>query len=92
MTHEDGEPIEKPYYNVTCAGANKTVKQLFIHSVEQDYDTENNPENYTPEELEFIREPRSISDFVPGIMIPGKLSQKRIKGGVILADTTFEMH
>ena len=92
VTHEDGEPIEKPYYNVTCAGANKTVKQLFIHSVEQDYDTENNPENYTPEELEFIREPRSISDFVPGIMIPGKLSQKRIKGGVILADTTFEMH
>lgn len=92
VTHEDGEPIETPHYIVTCAGANKTVKQLFIHSVEQDYDTENNPENYTPEELEFIREPRSISDFVPGIMIPGKLSQKRIKGGVILADTTFEMH
>ena len=81
VTHEDGEPIETPHYIVTCAGANKTVKQLFIHSVEQDYDTENNPENYTPEELEFIREPRSISDFVPGIMIPGKLSQKRIKGG-----------
>lgn len=92
VTHEDGEPIENPYYNVTCAGANKTVKQLFIHSVEQDYDVEANTENYTAEELEFVQYPRKLSDFVPGIMIPGKLSQKRIKGGVILSDTTFEMH
>lgn len=88
---EDGEFVD-PYYDVKCAGANQTVKNLFIHSVEQDYDIASNPDKYTEPQLEFLKEPRTLNDFVPGLIIPGKLGQRRIPGGVILAETNFEMH
>lgn len=91
IVSEDGKPVE-PYYDVKCAGANQTVKNLFIHSVQQDYDVVANDEKYTMQQLEFLKEPRTLSDFVPGLVIPGKLGQKRIPGGVILAETNFEMH
>ena len=34
---------------------------------------------------------RSITDFKNGLKIPGKLLPKRIKGGIILKDTYYEM-
>lgn len=34
-TIEDGEPVEKPYYNVKCAGMPKSCKDLFIESMEE---------------------------------------------------------
>ena len=88
---EDGKPID-PYYDVKCAGANQTIKNLFIHSVQQDYNIDTNEEKYTTQQIEFLKEPRTLNDFVPGLVIPGKLGQKRIPGGVILAETNFEMH
>ena len=54
--------------------------------------------NYTKEEQEFLfniktHEPikRTISDFKNGLKIPGKLLPKRIKGGILLTDTYYEM-
>ena len=51
----------------------------------------NNDEKYTEEELEFIQQKRDISDFKIGLLVPSKLMPKRIKGGVILVETNYEM-
>lgn len=43
------------------------------------------------EELEFLNQPRTLDDFKIGLKIPGKLMPKRIRGGVLLVNTTYEM-
>ena len=47
--------------------------------------------NYTEEEKEFIKTKRTLNDFKVGLKIPGKLLPKRIRGGVLLVETTYEM-
>ena len=42
-------------------------------------------------ELDFIKEKRELTDFKIGLTIPGKLLPKRIKGGILLVDTTYEL-
>lgn len=86
---EDGEECD-PYYNVKCAGMPSKCKELFVDSV-VGYDVENNPKNYTNEELLFVQEPRTLEDFKIGLCIPGKLIAKNIKGGILLVPTTYEM-
>ena len=48
-------------------------------------------DNYTQNELKFLETKRDYSDFKDGLCVPGKLLPKRIKGGVLLVDTTYEM-
>lgn len=84
---EDGETIENPYYAVTCAGMPKKCKDLFIKSLEGYV----GDEEYTDEEKEFLSVKRSIEDFNTGLRVPGKLMPKRIEGGTVLVDTSFEM-
>ena len=64
-------------------------KQLFLNSV-----LGTKPDNYdelTEEEKIFIDTKREITDFKLGLIVPGKLLPKRILGGVVLLDTTYEM-
>ena len=89
ITHEDCQPIEEPYYNVKCAGMPERCKTLFIKSM-QGY-TPNPADNFTEAELEFIKKKRTLKDFDIGLCVPGKLLPKRIRGGVLLVDTTYEM-
>lgn len=98
ITHENCIPIEqiikngkpkKPYYNVKCAGMPQKCKDLFIKSM-LDLD-EKDKENYTKEELDFLSTKRTLNDFKIGLKVPGKLMPKRIRGGVLLVDTTYEM-
>lgn len=89
ITHEDCEPIEKPYNNIKCAGMPQKCKDLFDLSM-QGYE-EKEDDNYTEEEKEFLRTKRTISDFKVGLKVPGKLRPKRIRGGVLLVDTPYEM-
>ena len=89
VTHEDLHPIEKPYYNVKCAGMPAKCKKLFLKSVEG-FD-EKELETMEDEEKEFLKTKRTILDFKVGLIVPGKLLPKRIKGGVLLMDTTYEM-
>lgn len=85
----DGEPLEKPYYSVRCAGMPARCKDLFIASV---LGYEPKPEdNFTDEELEFISEKRKITDFKRGLCVPSKLMPKRIQGGTLLVPTTYQM-
>ena len=86
---ENLEPIEKPYYNVRCAGMPDKCKNLFLQSMQGYEPTEE--DNYSEEEIEFIKQKRTLEDFKIGLVIPGKLIPKRIRGGVLLVDTTYEM-
>lgn len=88
VTHEDLQPVD-PYYNVKCAGMPERCKDLFVLSMEGYVPTAD--DDFTPEQLEFLSTKRTIDDFKIGLKITGKLLPKRIKGGVILVDTTYEM-
>ena len=94
ITHEDMEPIDNPYYNVKCAGMPDKCKDLFIRSL-----------TITPTELKEIRQKKdkteeeqylaegrkTLKDFDVGLCIPGKLMPKRIRGGTVLVETTYQM-
>lgn len=88
ITHENLNPIE-PYYNIKCAGMPQKCKDLFITSV-IGYEQKEG-DKYTEEELNFVKKRRTLTDFKIGIKIPGKLLPKRIRGGVLLTETTYEM-
>ena len=89
IVKEDGEEIENPYYNVKCAGMPEKCKSLFVQSMTGVQ--EGDDDEYTEEELEFIRTKRTIEDFKVGLRVPGKLLPKRIPGGVLLVDVPYEM-
>ena len=89
ITHEDGEPVEEPYYNIKCAGMPDRCKHLLNISMTTREPFEG--EKYKPDELEFIKEPRTMADFKIGLSVPGKLLPKRIKGGILLVSTPYEM-
>lgn len=86
---ENLEPIEKPYYNVKCAGMPDKCKQLFIRSLENNLAKED--EELEENERKFLSKKRELTDFKLGLKVPGKLLPLRIKGGVVLVDTTYEM-
>ena len=86
---KDGERIEKPYYDIKCAGLPSRCKKLFELSLEK-YDPTNDT-NYNEEEKQFILKHYSIQDFSYGLVIPSKLLPKRIKGGVVLCDTEYQL-
>ena len=97
VTHEDCEPIEKPYYNIRCAGMPESCKKLFLKSIEGWNEEEK--EEMTDPEKQFLYEDkeytkpirRTIEDFTIGLSVPGKLLPKRIPGGVLLVDTDYKM-
>lgn len=89
VTYEDLEPIDNPYYNVKCAGMPQKCKDLFITSM-LGYEPKED-DKYTEDELKFLKTKRTLEDFKIGLKIPGKLLPKRIRGGVLLVGTTYEM-
>lgn len=89
VTHEDLEPIDNPYYNVKCAGMPQKCKDLFVTSM-LGYEPKED-DKYTEDELKFLKTKRTLMDFKIGLKIPGKLMPKRIRGGVLLVNTTYEM-
>ena len=89
ITHEDCEPVDEPFYNIKCAGMPQKCKDLFDLSMQGYVPTDS--DDYTDEEREFISMKRDITDFKVGLKVPGKLRPKRIRGGVLLVDTPYEM-
>lgn len=92
---EDLEPIEKPYNNIKCAGMPQKCKDLFELSMQG---TANYNEMWSDEERNFLFDEnnkpikRDFSDFKIGLSIPDKLRPKRILGGILLVETTYQMH
>lgn len=94
ITHEDEEPIEKPYYNIKCAGMPKRPKALLALSLMgvdemKQGDTVIKAENEV--ERKFISVKRELTDFKVGLKVPSKLRPKRIKGGVLLVDCDYNL-
>ena len=93
---ENLEPVE-PYYNIRCAGMPETCKSLYLKSMEglteEQWKTERKEEwnEMKQEEREFVTTKRGLEDFKIGLLVPGKLVPKRIRGGVLLVNTTYEM-
>lgn len=87
IVSEDGEKIGSPFYNVKCAGMPKRSKDLFIKSMTG----EGELGELTPEESDFIKVKRELTDFKIGLRVPGKLLPRQIKGGVVLTPTSYEM-
>lgn len=89
VTHEDLEPIDEPFYNIKCAGMPEKCKQLFLRSMQGDLAKDD--EHLTDEERDFLSKKRELTDFDVGLVVPSKLIPKRIRGGVLLVPTTYEM-
>lgn len=89
ITHNDLIPVDEPYNVIKCAGMPQKCKDLFDKSM-QGYKVKES-DNYTQSELKFLETKRDYNDFKVGLCVPGKLLPKRIKGGVLLVDTTYEM-
>lgn len=91
---ENLETIENPYNNIKCAGMPKRCKDLFELSLTGNADKS---KEWSDEEKEFLFDKdnnpikRDYSSFKIGLKVPGKLRPKRILGGVLLVDTSYEM-
>ena len=76
-------------YDVKCAGMPEKCKNLFTKSLEDFNICE--LDSMSKEDIEFVSQERTLNDFKVGLKIHGKLTPKRIKGGVLLTETTYEM-
>lgn len=98
-------PIDEPYNNIKCAGMPQKCKDLFEVSMRGDANingyedkTTGTKKEWTKEEKEFLFSvessnpiKRTFNDFKIGLKVPGKLLPKRIRGGILLVETTYEM-
>ena len=99
VTHENLERIPQPYWNIKCAGMPERCKELFMLSFnKKTKDCVNDKDcynllrtDYSEEELNFLRTTRTIKDFKVGLIVPGKLLPKTIKGGIVLTEVPYEM-
>lgn len=95
----------KPYNNIKCAGMPQKCKDIFQTSLNGMADisgyidkTTKVFKEWTEDEKEFLFEKetgkpikRNLRDFRVGLKVPGKLRPKRIRGGILLIDTPYEM-
>lgn len=93
ITHDNLKKIDNPYWNLKCAGMPEECKKLFLRSMDSTplTDEEIKENNYDKEKIDFINKKRTIEDFNIGLLVPGKLLPHRIKGGIVLEETTYEM-
>ena len=84
-TYEDREKLEKPEWDLKCAGMSNKPKKLFIASIEGQDAGE------TEEERNFVAVKRTIEDFRVGLEVPGMLKSRQIPGGVLLINGSYKM-
>lgn len=88
---EDGEKLPAPKNIIKCAGMPAHCKELFNMSVTGINRESEVYKKLKDQEKQFVDTKRELTDFKIGLTVPGKLLPKRIIGGVVLTDTTFEM-
>lgn len=87
VTHEDLQEIDKPYYNVKCAGMPERSQKLLIKSL----NGQSPQETDTEQEKEFLKQHRTLTDFRLGLEVPDCLKARQIEGGTLLVETTYKM-
>ena len=88
VTHEDEQLIDNPYYNVKCAGMPERCKNLFVLSMSEELP---DLSKFDEKQQEFLKVKRTLEDFKIGLEIWGKLMPKRIKGGIVLEETSYRL-
>lgn len=89
VTYENLQPVDTPYYNIKCSGMPDRCKETFIRALEHDLAW---AEEEIPDKVRnFINHGCTLDDFDVGLKIYGKLSPKRIKGGVLLVEGDYTM-
>ena len=101
-THEDGEPIAKPYWNIKACGCPEEAKKRLLYRVtEYVYDEHHEVKpvfhHLEYDENENIISPRRTDDefmarFTYGLVEAGKMMKRRVVGGVILEEKTFSIN
>lgn len=86
---ENLQSIDKPYYNVKCAGMPEPCKQLFLKSIGEDINIDDF--NINDDAKNFLKKKRTIKDFKVGLCVPLKLRPVQINGGVVLTETFYTM-
>lgn len=94
--------IEGGKWDIKCAGMPERAKYVFRASCKEKgitiengylYDRENKLFKVTDEMEEYIKENQNtIESFKINLKVPGKLTQKRIRGGIILKDGIYTLH
>lgn len=87
IVKEDLKDVDNPYYNMKCAGMPQKCKDLFLLSMGEDVELK----EMSFEDIKFSVKDRTLEDFNIGLIVPGKLLPKRIRGGILLVDTNYEM-
>lgn len=87
VTHEDLKPIPEPYHNIKCAGMPNRCKGFLNAS----FDGVIPKGDWKENELRFMEQKRDYTDFKRGLLVPGKLVPRRMPGGIVLTDTTYEI-
>lgn len=96
----DMKPLVEPEWDIKCAGMPTRCKDLFIANIEgfNPFDKHDKTESelkfiegLSDEELKFFEQRLTLEDFKVGLVVPGKLLPKRIPGGILLCETTYEM-
>ena len=94
ITHEDCKPIDNPYFNVKCAGMPDKCKDLFIKALTitpKELKEISQKADKTDDDIFLLEGRKTLKDFDIGLCIPGKLMPKRIRGGTVLVETTYQM-
>lgn len=84
---EDLEPVEKPYFNVKCAGMTDRCKKLWLESIGEQTDLSDLDENEIDYIMKARKAGRTIESFDIGLCVPSKLMAHRVKGGIVLVKT-----
>ena len=92
VVQENLQNIEKPWYNIKCAGMPEKCKRLFEWSMEgKNTFTDEEMKDLNNDDLDFLKTKRTINDFNVGLCVPGKLYPHRIRGGILLEEGFYEM-
>lgn len=101
VIEDDTGPVD-PVYNLKCAGMPENCKDYLLTSITgkiykegeiitDEKEIEEYKNKLSKSAKEFISKKRDWSDFSVGLKVPGKLLPVRMRGGVVLQETDFEI-
>lgn len=79
---------ENGIWDLRCAGMSDRCKLIFLRSIGQKDEKELNLDE---KEKEYIKKGHKVEDLAPGLVIPGNLKMKKIKGGAVLIKEDYRM-
>lgn len=88
---ENLKPIDKAFYLIKCAGMPDRCKNIFNRALKGELVWDDEKMSDINRELINRKPMCTLEDFKVGLKIYGKLIPKRIAGGIVLEETTYEL-